>query len=147
METKKLRYGNLVKDAETNEVVIFVCIDPDALNNRCYIEFRNSNSLWDRGWPNVDIKPIKITDKWLKNSKDWNFIDIYKKRIVLNHMRYKAIKIEICTDKTAVYFHDNLINYIDYIHELQNLFYSLTRGELIFRTHELHTNSNKNTSG
>ena len=146
METKKLRYGNLVKDVETNEVVIFVCIDPDTLNNRCYIKFRNSNSLWDKGWPNADIKPIKITNKWLKNSKDWDFID-YEKRIVLNYMRYKGIKIEICTDKTAVYFRDNLINYIDYIHELQNLFYSLTKDELIFRTHELHTNSNKNTSG
>jgi len=36
--------------------------------------------------------------------------------------------------KHLLFNEDNLINYIDYIHELQNLFYSLTKDELILKT-------------
>ena len=63
----------------------------------------------------------------------WEFVG-FGTRIIYKHMKFNAIKIEMCAEDVAIYFNDELISFKKHLHELQNLFFALTNEELQFKT-------------
>lgn len=78
------------------------------------------------------IEPILITEEILRDLKNWDFIG-FGTRIIYRHVKFNAIKIEMCVDEVAFYFNDDIIIFKKYLHELQNLFFMITRKELEFK--------------
>ena len=81
-----------------------------------------------------DLHPIPLTlDELAKiNKKQWDSVG-FGTRTIWQHKKFKAIKFEFLpSNQVAIYFNDELINYKDYSHELQNLFNSLTGEELTY---------------
>lgn len=67
---------------------------------------------------NEFIKPIPLSEEWLFKA---NILPSHK----LGFRRFYAkgnLSFEICKSNIAVYFKDELLCFIDYVHQLQNLF-------------------------
>jgi hypothetical protein len=80
-----------------------------------------------------EILPIETNEHILRNLIMWEFIG-FGTRIIYKHMKFNAIKIEMCAEDVAVYFNDELISFKKHVHDLQNLFFALTNEELQFKT-------------
>ena len=94
------------------------------------IDARSIFDIWDdKGIKNY--KPILLTEEWFRKLPDdeWEFVG-FGNRLIVQHNKFKSIKIEFCQNEFAFYFNDELINLKQYIHESQNLFFALTGEEL-----------------
>lgn len=78
--------------------------------------------------------PIPLTEELFKKLSDneWEFIG-FGTRLIIQHIMFKSIKIECINDKWAFYFNDELISFKEYLHDSQNLYFSLTGQELILQ--------------
>jgi hypothetical protein len=134
MDVRELRNGNLIQGIETGNPVVFVSLDIEAPDARCYVN-RNINApnasfIWDRGWSLSDVCGIPITVEWLKKFKfscpkdSWYCSKDYSKE----------------RDTFKICFHDESGSWFlvgrgesigfKYLHQLQNLFYDLTGKDL-----------------
>ena len=83
------------------------------------------------------IKPIEITDEWLKmfganciGAKGWNFISVNKADTSYIYFNPNGIGLAIDNGTT-----ENAIEVeIKYVHQLQNLYFALTNTELTIKT-------------
>ena len=75
--------------------------------------------------------PIPISEEWAEKlpNDEWEFVG-FETRIIYQHNKYRAIKLEFSNNSVAFYFNDELINLKQYVHQLQNLYFSLTGEEL-----------------
>jgi hypothetical protein len=124
MDAKGLRIGNIVcnKSAENTESV--VC----GISNQGMIRFDYNIRSW---YELRDIEPIPLTEEWLlkfgfENDRNgYRLVDKYSLSISCD----KDNKLHPC------YGDRILLNAVtlDYVHQLQNLYYALTGEELIIK--------------
>ncbi len=78
-------------------------------------------------------KPIPLTEECVFELEDkyWDFVG-YGTRLIYQDRLHPAIKIEKSKTQWAFYFNDELINFKEYLHEAQNLYFALTGTELTF---------------
>ena len=77
------------------------------------------------------LYPIPLTEECVfeLEEKYWDFVG-YGTRVIYQDRLHPAIKIEKTKTQWAFYFNDELINFKDYLHEAQNLYFALTNNEL-----------------
>jgi hypothetical protein len=77
--------------------------------------------------------PIPVTEEWIDrlNEKEFDFCG-YGTRIIYQSIKFPAIKYELSQNIIAVYFNDEMINIVNYVHEWQDVHLALTREELNF---------------
>ncbi len=127
MNVREFRIGNYIVDYETEPNQIHWQIEqirPSSLQSKNLgASFRN-NSCWT-----LDPEPIELTEEWFVNfglvcdkDKGVTFLYSYSFYIV-----YEA-EDDYCVYE---YVNDNFITSVKYVHQLQNLYFSLTGEELI----------------
>jgi len=81
------------------------------------------------------FKGIPLTEECVFELEDkyWDFIG-FGTRLIYQDKLNTAIKIEKSKTQWAFYFNDELINFKDYLHEAQNLYFALTGQELTLNT-------------
>lgn len=115
MEAKELRIGNLVNHGK-------------AYQNR----YKNPNEI---SWMDLEdtsgYEPIPLTEEcgFELEDKYWNFVG-YGTRLIYQDRLHPAIKIEKLKTQWVFYFNDEIINFKEYLHEAQNLYFALTNEEL-----------------
>ena len=77
------------------------------------------------------LETIPLTEECVfeLEEKYWDFVG-YRTRVIYQDRLHPAIKIEKTKTQWAFYFNDELINFKDYLHEAQNLYFALTGKEL-----------------
>ena len=116
MEAKELRIGNLYLNYGIPSIV-----DADFIGRLASIE--------KRGKIAIDVSPIPITAEWLERFS-------FTSNGFFRMKRTGRFLFEIPIDEKglSVYFCDRVLAKIEYIHQLQNLFYALTGEELTLKT-------------
>ncbi len=121
MESKELRIGNYVYDALENIHQITSIDNVDLGLLGCSIELRFA-------------KPIPLTEEWLlKFGFEYN--DYYKNYKIKADIYYHSVKLD---DGVWCYNNDYsdagcyFISEIEYVHQLQNLYFALTQTELVY---------------
>jgi hypothetical protein len=120
MKANELRIGNYIGDKD--DIAIVESIDKDG----CMVQFINDEKNGFR--ISQPIKPIPLTEEWLlrmgfdkfaEHTPSFGHDDIYRKGYIDIHARYNQY-----------HFHGILINFV---HELQNLYFALTKQELTMK--------------
>ena len=126
LDATSLRIGNLVSDIHASE--IFYAKVKRISEDRVYYGEFNCHPK--------DLKPIPLTEEWLLKFgfvKDKEYNNTFNLGIdILNG--FKDFSIDV---RAEVLLFDSMEIKIKYVHELQNLFYSLCKREL---TYERPTN-------
>lgn len=120
MNANELRIGNYFKWISTGEIDKAIFIS-DRGN-----EFSSVNDV------NIsDAIGITLTEDIFRKLDDseWSFVG-FGTRLIVQHIKFRAIKIEFGHDEFAFYFNDELINLKKYLHEAQNIYFALTQQEL-----------------
>lgn len=114
MKTRELIYGDFFKDSESDDIVMFIALDMEAPESRCWVKIKNGI----RGWSMVDLIPIELNQEWLiifeYEFVEYHLMWFHKQHAILNYEGYKCFKPFNTHDK------DCWIP-IHYVHELQNL--------------------------
>jgi hypothetical protein len=121
LEAKDLRVGNLLQkdDGFIYSVRRLTIGDDDILVNE-------QPSLLTL---NYNLQPIPLTEEWLDRlpKEEFDFVGLGIRVICV---KFPAIQYEFSENKIWVYFKDETINIVDYVHEWQNIHHFLTREEL-----------------
>ena len=127
IKASELRIGNLVEGLGDTCMVSNIGQDYFYVSS---IEGINYKSTW------AEIKPIPLTEEWLlrmgfeKKGSEWILFPCCEIQIIVfNEGNYNGVMFytrTIHTDYTPIYS----ANHINYIHQLQNLYYALTNQEL-----------------
>jgi len=119
LEAKDLRIGNIIhfNDIEEGQVEMHVTWEDlkwASINEKTFNEFN---------------KPIPLTEEWLDRlpKEEFDFVGLGIRVICV---KFPAIQYEFSENKIWVYFKDETINIVDYVHEWQNIHHFLTREEL-----------------
>lgn len=109
MEAKDLRIGNLVKwvDDETQVIPI------------------TATRLINFSVGMEDIEPIPLTEEWLMN---FGFIIDYDKGCYFKEFNRSCLYID--SEEFIIYIAGDEICTLEYLHQLQNLFFAITGREL-----------------
>jgi hypothetical protein len=120
LEVKELRLGNWIKFNGVEAVVdgITDVISHDEL-------FYSSIKF---------CEPIPLSKEWFERIHKTLWVNFnHGKRNIIQHVTFRAIKLELTgDDRVAIYFNDELINFKESVHSLQNIFFELTNTELTF---------------
>lgn len=154
MNPKELRIGNLILDDEGFAVKISGVSPLDHLNRcdteeGCWVLFDilPVNDKGNKGWEveSKNTKPIPLTDEWLTKLWFWPEKDNHR---VSPCCDYALVKKK---DGYYIYNHSEVdgsltwirTNAIQYVHQLQNLYFALTGEELAIDVNSLDTNPYK----
>ena len=119
MKASELRIGNLFKDAKDR-----LCSVDEIYKN---IEDCRITSIFDC-ITSHPIKPIPLTEEWLLK-----FGFIYTKtELGFNQFRKGILELSITTNGYELFFTYKWIE-IEYVHQLQNLYFALTNEELTLK--------------
>ena len=132
MNAEELRIGNLIKAPIliNGKTVIQEVVSIGVK----YAQLKNLPDGFAEHIKYDEIEPIPLTEEWFDKLSDeeWEFVG-YGTRRIMQHKKHKAIKIEYGAYHTFIlYMNDAIINYVQYVHEAQNLYYALTKEELKF---------------
>ena len=137
------------KDLRLNNLVM-VNYKTDLLSKVTWIQEGSINVIFDRQ-PDLingivcsvnDLIPIKLTEEWLLkagfNYKNYHpttigSTNVFGSGLYISQMISNGFSLVFQTDKKNFYFEFS-DRYINYVHELQNLYFSLTGSELVFST-------------
>lgn len=114
MKTRELIYGDFFKDLESDDIVMFVSLDIEAPESRCWVKTKNGI----RGWPIIDLIPIEINEEWLikfgYEFMRYHLIWFHTLHSIVNYKGYKSFRPFNTNDKDCWIA-------IHYVHELQNI--------------------------
>lgn len=124
MKINELRIGNYIEQPNgINNVFIIEKIEEEHLINTFYI---------------IEVKPIELTMEWFMR---FGFIKVEKInydywQLIASHYTYfgaeNPLKISISGGEVfKLFLDDKFLLFIKYVHQLQNLYFSLTGNELI----------------
>jgi hypothetical protein len=128
MKANELRIGNYIGDKD--DIAIVESIDKDG----CMVQFINDEKNGFR--ISQPIKPIPLTEEWLlRMGFEKKEDDLFIIKLTYNNNSIKYSK----DYQTWVYYKDdndagcNAIADCQYVHELQNLYFALTKKELTMK--------------
>ena len=118
IQAKDLRIGNKVSDRNGFEMDVVAIFE-----NNVVLNFKgNEGDVWE--FEGKEIHPIEITDEiintWWLNRKDRKTDDL-------------VLSVGMTGGKKHIVLNDNYYIKCDYLHELQNVYYTLTGKELKFK--------------
>lgn len=128
MDVKELRIGNIILadyggDVGLKEIIVF------QINESGCVFDEESNELW-----NETLKGIPITEEWLKIFGFEPFVKDGKEywrtehhMFINGHWRFRFSQK---SKELILYIHGDYIRHIEFIHELQNVYFSLTNEEI-----------------
>ncbi len=125
MDAKELRIGNWVKFTPDNGNFIVSQLD----NYNTYSKTIN-------GLCNEDCEPIRVTEEWLVRfgfSKDSDGSYLKNDISIFIDKRFKSNLYLQTNDKVKHYDWFGFELKVEHVHQLQNLYYSLTQKELIWK--------------
>lgn len=125
MEAKEFRIGNLLTSKEWGNVgkVEGIEITQDAfeLKVKGYVHRLEKDKYFD-------LAPIELTEEWLTN---FGFVEETKNEFILRqHPIIFNIHRNLITGEFMSRINPNYSILVKYVHELQNLFFALTKREL-----------------
>ena len=123
IKANELRVGNLVSFSNQNWIV--ANIYPHYVEG--VIKFKGKSVLECK-----EIKPIKLTEKWLLRCGFFKYNNAYVLKEPSSNCN--IFQFSICENLT--YNTGELQPKIDYVHQLQNLYFALTGEELVFSSTE-----------
>lgn len=134
MNAKELRIGNLIKwQDESHEIVSVTAIDIE--NNECYVATSNNEQAQIE-----EFEPIQLTDELIYklgfqdmgNCFNYNIDPALSFRVLSSKGDYYPSIIE---EPEFAGLEPNIVTLksIQYLHQLQNLFFALTGGEITFK--------------
>jgi hypothetical protein len=121
LTAKDLRVGNIIRFAEDGQIFTVNTIEEFGMEG----DFSEETT-----WIEYDqFEPIPLTEEWLDKlpKEEFDFVGLGIRVICV---KFPAIQYEFTENKIWVYFNDETINIVDYVHEWQNIHHSLTREEL-----------------
>lgn len=129
IEAKDLRLGNIVQDEHGIILYVFRLWNGGAELSE------EKDGSGDLDYSNEDIFGIPLTEEWLLKFEEISFIwgdygfmdDMIRYVIDINHKKYQSTDIVIIADYDRVTL---AIAQIQYVHQLQNLYFALTNKEL-----------------
>lgn len=121
MKIQELRIGNLVKCKTSNDSAIYSVIQIDGLG----LKVRLSHPRHTEFTPLDRIKPIPLTEEILLKC------GFYQENGVMSYATQDYSSVKITYETLAKYYRLYPYTYrIDYLHQLQNLYFDLTGEEL-----------------
>ena len=136
MEAKELRIGNLVKcnPKFSKEVSTFVEYDDEIVKIKHISE--KETEWWSMGCHITQLIPIPLTEEWLLKFGFELNDDAYLK--TEGRQSISIPRFNKDDDFYILYQEDvgcgyNPLRYLDYVHELQNLYFALTGKELTLK--------------
>jgi hypothetical protein len=93
-------------------------------NSRNIAYINNSNRLKNRD--SIAFEPVKFTEEWLKKAG-------YKKQNGYGYSNHNIYGLILKNDTGFEFHYYGIIIRIDFVHELQNLYFALTGEELILK--------------
>jgi len=128
MEARELRIGNLIKSGNGIYKVVAVSVQGVEIMIP-YDKDVNSQNGHILNYASTIIKPIPLTEEWLVKL-GFNYGGIWIELMGLMScgriLQHKGIGAK----STAFYINEQFIANIQYLHELQNLYFALTGTEL-----------------
>ena len=121
MKANELRIGNLINYEQTTHVISSISEN----HVISYWVMKKREETWHDFLD--DIKPIPLTEEWLEKSGKFDWSDDYWILLIAN---LTEIELLYQGDEFKVYMNDLPIQYIKYVHQLQNLYFALTGTEL-----------------
>ena len=107
MEAKELRIGNYVYDS----------------TDHCQIDVKCSDLCYSG-----NFEPIPLTEEWLIKCEDFKEYEFLKNR---KFYKYGNLIVELIPDnRLAVYWSNEILCFLDYVHELQNFVHATFQEEL-----------------
>ena len=126
MKPQELRIGNTVKLNFEGEEFIINVTSVDSIYNSIWGTVEDGNTI---GGSVEKIEGIPLTEEWLKNELPSVEVEGYPIYVLGN-----GISMEFYTDAIVLlvrYEGEIKLDHIKYVHQLQNLYYSLSGEELI----------------
>ena len=135
MDSKELRIGNFIRLKENGNI-----FDVQIVGTRCESIDVYNNGIYTSYFKNIDyyLDSIPLTEEWLlkfgfeRVMPTENFYDNDGYAYELNYWGRIALKNGVLISD-EYYFLDGLDFDIKYVHELQNLYYALTKKELTIK--------------
>jgi hypothetical protein len=147
MEIKELKIGNCLHYKNTNDIAIVELI------HKKHFDCRDEYGSFT---PNGNYQPIPLTEEWLLkfgfkkhgayefyfdilNYETSNFFDEHIEKTNLQFYIYNEHKIEVKIDIDATNVEGEFegktlfLKHIQYVHQLQNLYFALTNEELTWK--------------
>ena len=127
MKANELRIGNLVNTTDNKLTgVTDIIVDKD---------FKDSY-FWCYGYNEDDVKPIPLTEKWLLKFGFKNRTTLFDSKIYFKGIYFVSIIeggniVFGCKDEANKPY--NTLRKIKYVHQLQNLYFTLTGEELTIK--------------
>jgi hypothetical protein len=120
MEAKELRLNNLFIESKTNTVISVIGLTEEIITFSGH--FKND---WQ-------AEPIPLTEEWLLKfgwgkSNEHELCDNSNDIVFVYDWHFKRFEIQIDTEHVGVEYR---LDHIKYVHQLQNLYFSLTNEEL-----------------
>jgi hypothetical protein len=129
MKASELRLGNFLQ-SDTNIIKIVGVVKKDIYY------YHNKKNLYVLELNNLNFQPLELTEEWLLRmgfEKKENGLFTKKLEYIYNSIKY-------CEDyKIWIYYNDdndaacNSIADLNFVHELQNLYFALTKKELTMK--------------
>lgn len=131
MKITELRIGNIVLLKETNEPLNILGL------------FKDLIEIY-RGAPIGDIRlmgmsyfePVPLTEEWLTRLGFEKFNDKG------DYWSYEGLKLWMHDENKFYHINSEIMVYIDHVHQLQNLYFALTRNELVLDVTPINTKTN-----
>lgn len=82
----------------------------------------------------ANIKQIPLTEELIFKFSRWVLYNKIGQRKIFCHYVYEAIQWEMSGGVLCVYFREQQIAQLEYLHQLQNLYFALTGEELTLKT-------------
>jgi hypothetical protein len=124
---EELNIGNWFNDGEGNHQVEEIC-SYDMFSTDLGVRYRN-RSNWVH---NEDVIPIPLTEEWLiRGGFEW---DVFYQKHTNGRLCIHWVN-KVCLVSWCKAHHDDILRYEypKYVHQLQNLYFSLTGEELKFK--------------
>jgi hypothetical protein len=144
IKINELRIGNLIlindyyDKSATGKIISITKIDSERFHNEnkgvisgysIDDEYKDINGYWLK-----NIEPIPLTEEWFEklSEEEFEFVG-FGTRIIYQSIKYPAIKYEYSNDSVVLFFNDEMINIIEYVHRWQNIHFALTKEELTMK--------------
>jgi hypothetical protein len=135
ISTNELRIGNFVSTPNGFEMLVHSIFQYDTVYLDLIPPLINEADVWEEDYK--DLMPIPLTEEWLLKAgfKEIKFLNEYR----VQEKGYKhldmIIRCGVCDEYRFLFdfAYEKCVN-LKYVHQLQNLYFSLCGEELVFST-------------